>query len=122
MTRKESGSSTVLGCKYHGWSYDVKGQLVKAPMFDGVLGFRKEDNGLFAVPLRVSEGSGMVWINLDAARMSEGIGDDGERWEGETVDSFLGLEPKKCRWVDGRTVEGGFNWKSAGEYVELQRI
>lgn len=121
MTRKESGSSTVLGCKYHGWSYDVKGQLIKAPMFDGVQGFRKEDNGLFEVPLSVSEDSGVVWINLDAAQMSEGIGDYGERWEREAVDSFLGLEAKKCRWVDGRTVEGGFNWKNAGKYVEFQR-
>lgn len=106
----------VLGCKYHGWSYDVKGQLVKAPMFDGVPGFRKEENGLFEVPLRVSEGSGMVWINLDAARTSEGV-DDGEGCEVEAVDLFLGLKQRKCRWVDGRTVEGGFNWKSAGEYV-----
>jgi hypothetical protein len=84
-------------------------------MFDGVPGFRKEDNGLFEVPLRVSEGSGMVWINLDAARISEGSG-DGEVREREVVDLFLGLGRKKCRWVDGRTVEGGFNWKSAGEY------
>lgn len=107
----------MLGCKYHGWSYDVKGQLVKAPMFDGVPGFRKEDNGLFEVPLRVSEGSGMVWINLDAARTNEGVDDDGERRDGEMVNLFLELDRKKCRWVDGRTVEGGFNWKSAGEYV-----
>lgn len=109
----------MLGCKYHGWSYDVKGQLVKAPMFDGVPGFRKEDNGLFEVPLRVSEGSGLVWINLDAARMSEG--DDGERRERERVDLFLNLGRKKCRWIDGRTVEGGFNWKSAGEYTTPNR-
>lgn len=106
----------MLGCKYHGWSYDVKGQLVKAPMFDGVPGFRKEDNGLFEVPLRVSDGSGMVWINLDAARMSE-EGDDGERREREVVDSFLNLGRKRSRWIDGRTVEGGFDWKSAGEYT-----
>ncbi|EED19264.1 iron-sulfur cluster-binding protein, putative [Talaromyces stipitatus ATCC 10500] len=112
VTRKESGSSTVLGCKYHGWSYDVMGRLVKAPMFDGVPGFRKDDNGLLEVPLRVSEESGTVWVNLDAARVNDGdIG--GDKKEKEAVDLFLGLGGNKCRWVDGRTVEGGFNWKSA---------
>lgn len=87
---------------------------MKAPMFDGVPGFRKEDNGLFEVSLRISEGSGTIWINLDAARMNEGS-DDGETREREAVDSFLGLGRKKSQWIDGRTVEGGFNWKSAGE-------
>jgi hypothetical protein len=86
-------------------------------MFDGVPGFKKEDNGLFEVPLRVNEGSGTVWINLDAARMSE-ASDKGER---EVVDSFLGLKRKTCRWVEGRTVEGGYNWKSAGEYIRSLR-
>jgi phenylpropionate dioxygenase-like ring-hydroxylating dioxygenase large terminal subunit len=29
ITKKPAGSSLVLGCRYHGWSYDTKGNLVK---------------------------------------------------------------------------------------------
>jgi phenylpropionate dioxygenase-like ring-hydroxylating dioxygenase large terminal subunit len=106
----------VLGCKYHGWSYDVKGHLVKAPMFDGVPGFRKEENSLFEVPVRVIESSGVVFINLDVARMEEGENDIVENKETVLVDRFLDLDKNKSRWLDGRTVEGGFNWKHAGKW------
>lgn len=49
ITKKPSGSSLILGCRYHGWSYDTKGNLVKAPQFDGIDGFDKSDNGLFKI-------------------------------------------------------------------------
>lgn len=115
MTRKESGSSTVLGCRYHGWSYDVQGRLVKAPMFDDVPGFKKEENGLLEIPLRVGEGSGSVWINLDVTRMNESKIGDIEEQEKGLRDMCMKGGSMKCRWLDGRTVEAGFNWKSAGE-------
>lgn len=63
MTKKECGSSTVLGCRYHGWSYDTKGRLIKAPEFDNVPGFDKGRNGLWEVKTEVREG--MVFINFD---------------------------------------------------------
>jgi phenylpropionate dioxygenase-like ring-hydroxylating dioxygenase large terminal subunit len=104
----------VLGCKYHGWSYDTKGHLVKAPMFDGVPGFKKEDNGLFEIEVTVSH-SGAIWVNLDSGVKNESINEDAKR----SIDRFLGLKNVKTRWVDGRTVEGGFNWKKAGKLVSL---
>lgn len=110
VTRKESGSSTVLGCKYHGWSYDTRGHLVKAPMFDGVPGFKKEENGLFEIEATVS-GSGAVWVNLDTGAKDQSINEDERR----NIDGFLGLKQGKTRWINGRTVEGGFNWKKAGQ-------
>ncbi len=64
VTKKECGSSTVLGCRYHGWSYDTKGHLIKAPEFDNVSGFDKEKNGLWEVNTEVREG--MVFINFEA--------------------------------------------------------
>ena len=59
------GSSLVLGCRYHGWSYDTKGNLTKAPQFDAVPGFKKEDNGLFQIWVR-TDPNGFVFVNLDA--------------------------------------------------------
>ncbi|KAJ9648137.1 hypothetical protein H2199_001915, partial [Coniosporium tulheliwenetii] len=47
VARKETGKSLVLRCGYHGWCYDARGRLVKAPHFEGVEGFAREENGLF---------------------------------------------------------------------------
>ncbi|KAG9240517.1 Rieske [2Fe-2S] iron-sulfur domain-containing protein, partial [Calycina marina] len=64
VTKKECGSSIVLGCRYHGWSYDTKGKLTKAPEFDKVPEFDKQSNGLWEVATSVLDG--MVFINLQA--------------------------------------------------------
>jgi choline monooxygenase len=40
------GQASRLRCRYHGWTYDLQGRLRGTPEFDGVEGFRKEDNGL----------------------------------------------------------------------------
>lgn len=87
---------------------------MKAPMFDGVPGFKKEDNGLFEIEVTVSH-SGAIWVNLDSGVKNESINEDAKR----SIDRFLGLKNVKTRWVDGRTVEGGFNWKKAGKLVSL---
>ncbi|KAI9375852.1 Rieske [2Fe-2S] iron-sulfur domain-containing protein [Aspergillus egyptiacus] len=49
VTRKESGCSAVLRCRYHGWSYNSQGELIRAPHFDGVEGFERGVNGLFEI-------------------------------------------------------------------------
>lgn len=40
------GHTTKLRCRYHGWTYDLAGQLRGVPEFDGVEQFRREGNGL----------------------------------------------------------------------------
>ncbi|PSS14887.1 hypothetical protein M430DRAFT_73793, partial [Amorphotheca resinae ATCC 22711] len=63
VTKKECGSSIVLGCRYHGWSYDTRGKLLKAPEFENVKGFEKDLNGLWEVKTEIRES--MVFINFD---------------------------------------------------------
>lgn len=107
VTRKECGSSTVLGCRYHGWSYDTLGRLIKAPEFDHVKGFEKEKNALWEVKVRVLRDA-IVFVNLDASDVPE------------TTDlESLGFEMKGWRlasseMVDQWRMEGKFNWKLAG--------
>jgi len=36
------GNRKSLQCKYHGWTYDLSGQLMHAPEFDGVENWKKE--------------------------------------------------------------------------------
>jgi choline monooxygenase len=40
------GHATKLRCRYHGWTYDLAGQLIGTPEFAGVEDFRKEEQGL----------------------------------------------------------------------------
>ncbi|EAW08735.1 putative iron-sulfur cluster-binding protein [Aspergillus clavatus NRRL 1] len=107
ITRKECGSSTVLGCRYHGWSYDTKGQLVKAPHFDDVPGFYRKQNGLFAIRVFQSA-AGFIFVSL-------AIDGSDEMQGSNALDEFAGRQGfvAQSRWVEGKTLEGSFNWKMA---------
>ena len=110
VTRKECGSTLIFGCKYHGWSYNTEGTLVKAPEFDAIDGFKKEDNGLWEIGVTVAK-SGAVWVCLDTAR------EDGS--PGPCVDD-TGLQAwgfKTASKVSEHKIEGSFNWKLACEYI-----
>lgn len=111
VTRKECGSSLVLGCRYHGWSYDTTGRLVKAPEFDSVPGFDKDMNGLWQVKTEVRES--MVFINLDGGRKTEPL-------------NLRDVEPILKRWklahmksVADWKLEGAFNWKLLGQDLAI---
>ncbi|KAF2466873.1 ISP domain-containing protein, partial [Lindgomyces ingoldianus] len=109
VTKKPAGSSLVLGCRYHGWSYDTKGDLVKAPQFDDVEGFDKSENGLFKIHTCTDRG-GFIHINLDAGQLLDSP--DCEN----TVD-FLdehGISAGSA-WLTGWELSGAFNWKTIGE-------
>ncbi|GAA5913248.1 hypothetical protein JCM6882_000042 [Rhodosporidiobolus microsporus] len=63
-TATHLGKAQILSCGYHGWSYNLNGDLVKAPGFHDVAGFDKEDHGL--LPLRVhTDKNGFVYVNVD---------------------------------------------------------
>jgi choline monooxygenase len=55
------GKVTKLRCRYHGWTYDLAGQLRGTPEFDGVADFCREDNGL--VPLAVATWGPLVCVH-----------------------------------------------------------
>lgn len=106
ITRKETGASTVLGCRYHGWSYDTTGKLVKAPHFEDVPGFEKSDNSLFEIHARTTE-SGHVFVNLNA-----GVSSTFESTTLSALDAFSGTAGLgSSEWVTGQTLTANFNWK-----------
>src|SRR5262249_51906090 len=93
-----------LRCRYHGWTYDLAGQLRGVPEFDGVAEFRREDNGL--LPVNVGVWGMLVWVHLGN--------------EPEPLDSFLAplarqAEPMGLRgpltWVARREYRLACNWK-----------
>ncbi|KAJ5560154.1 Aromatic-ring-hydroxylating dioxygenase alpha subunit [Penicillium frequentans] len=107
ITRKETGSSTVLGCRYHGWSYDTYGRLVKAPKFDDVPGFDKSENSLFEIHTYTTS-QGWVFVNLNSGEpvpMEESTLSILSEF---ARDANLGT---RSEWLAGRTLTGAFNWK-----------
>lgn len=112
VAKKECGSSTVLGCRYHGWSYDTRGRLIKAPEFENVPGFDKKDNGLWEVRTEVREG--MVFVNFDAgAEVAELDLEEA----GEILRSW-GIE--KMKYIADEKTKGAINWKTLGLCVRVR--
>ncbi|KAL5047751.1 hypothetical protein BDW71DRAFT_206119 [Aspergillus fruticulosus] len=99
-----SGKSLVLACRYHGWSYDSCGRLIKAPKFDGMEGFERAQNGLFGVRVKVN--NGVVWVNLSMEEKDE---DDDEEGEGMRMNmkmvKELGLDIERSSWIGGGRME-----------------
>jgi choline monooxygenase len=58
----EDGCSSMLQCKYHGWTYTLDGMLRGVPDFDRVELFDKRDFGL--VPIELEEWNGHLFVRL----------------------------------------------------------
>ena len=93
----ECGTATKLRCRYHGWTYDLAGNLRGVPEFDGVAGFRREDNGL--PPVAVAEWGPFVWACLAPPR--------------EPLAAFLGPLPA---WAEACGAFAGLRWHARRSY------
>ena len=98
------GKVQNLRCPYHGWTYDLEGNLVLAPEFGGVANFERTMSGLIQVQTAVWQG--WVFVKLDRAgpSLTQSIGKDlTERFE------LLNLE--QFRWFERRSYMLNCNWK-----------
>lgn len=103
-----SGKNQILSCKYHGWSYSLDGKLTKAPWYEDVQDFDKNQNSLFKIHTRV-DADGFIWVNLDAS-------DSPEPWEKEfeNIDQQERLKQYNLKdYVFDHEFEldGNANWK-----------
>ncbi|KEF56136.1 uncharacterized protein A1O9_07717 [Exophiala aquamarina CBS 119918] len=97
VSMKQSGCTPVLSCRYHGWGYDLRGKLVKAPKFDGLDGFDKSEISLFEISVRV-DANGVVFVNVGALPKPP-VPTDVSRFSNYRMESW--------------EVEVHFNWKFA---------
>ena len=102
VVRRPCGTSARFSCKYHGWQYDNRGQLVKAPQFDNIPDFDMTANGLFEIKLLETQ-DGFVFVNFDATSMGVPFA---------AVKSKVNMGP--AIWADGFRVNTNVNWKYLG--------
>ena len=67
---EEQGCATKFRCPYHGWTYDLAGQLRGVPEFDGVSNFSRDKNGLPA--LAVETWGPFVFVHPGSPRQALG--------------------------------------------------
>ncbi len=97
------GKVSKLRCRYHGWTYDLQGQLRGTPEFDGVQEFCKEEQGL--VPLAVAAWGPFVFVHEGAPALSL------EEYLAPLPEKSAGLGLEKLRFVGRREYDIACNWK-----------
>jgi choline monooxygenase len=97
------GKVDRLRCPYHGWTYDLAGQLRGVPEFDGVCGFDKAATGL--VPVAVASWEGLVFVHLDADPMPL------PAYLGALVDQVAPLGLDRLAFRERREYTLACNWK-----------
>lgn len=107
VVRKQQGSSTILGCKYHGWSYDTNGLLKKAPHFENIEGFDPTANSLYEIKTHTSR-QGLVFVNFDNTEnftpfeeFFAGLENEMDEFDFDDYEYHMSYE-----------LDGQFNWKT----------
>jgi choline monooxygenase len=103
LLTEAQGMVTKLRCRYHGWTYDLTGRLRGTPEFEGVLDFRREDNGL--APLAVAVWGPLVCVH--GGKQPRSLAEHLAPLPQRTADR--GLQP--LRFVERREYELSCNWK-----------
>ena len=65
---------SAISCGYHGWTYDLDGELIATPNMIGTEGFRKEDFPLYPVALHFWEGGIFVNLSSNPEPFDPGVG------------------------------------------------
>lgn len=104
-----SGNKKRLQCPYHAWTFGLDGTLRTAPRSEREPCFDKSTLGL--IPLKVDYWGPLIWVNpdLDAAPLSDTLGDLPERV------ASLGIDINALRWHRHWRSQTEANWKIAVE-------
>ncbi|MEI9995303.1 MAG: aromatic ring-hydroxylating dioxygenase subunit alpha [Rhizomicrobium sp.] len=102
-----SNRAAVVTCRFHGWVYNAKGELVNVPQEDRFPEcFKKSDIGL--VPIHADVWEGFIWINLaetPTRTLHEFLGGLVEHYAGYPFGSMTDVHTYsahiKCNWKTG---------------------
>jgi phenylpropionate dioxygenase-like ring-hydroxylating dioxygenase large terminal subunit len=102
---EEDGNRKTLQCAYHGWTYELDGNLRNAPRCEHEPGFDKSEFSL--VPVAVEVWDGFVFVNPDPGALS--LAETYPELAGFWTDRHLSFDG--YRYVDRYTYEIPANWK-----------
>ena len=105
-----SGNLQEFSCPYHGWLYDLKGNLVGAPYMKEAEGFDPKNCQL--EPLKIDQWRGWMFINFDPDAMPL------EDFAAEYEKEFAFLHHEKTRLASKLVVDLDCNWKFVVENVQ----
>lgn len=112
LVSQDEGNISIFSCKYHGWSYGLNGKLAKAPKFDDVPGFKKEEQSLFPVHIHVDV-LGFIWVNLDFSPTPIPWEED---FQGvDTQERFGQFDFSRYRLDHTWQMDGNYNWKTLAD-------
>jgi choline monooxygenase len=97
------GKVDRLRCPYHGWTYDLAGQLRGVPEFDGVRDFDRSATGL--MPITVATWEGLVFVHLDPDPLPLAA------YLGELVGQLATLDLGRLAFCERREYTLACNWK-----------
>ncbi len=103
MTKPE-GKAENLRCPYHGWTYDLEGNLILTPEFAGVANFDRSANRL--VPVQTAEWQGWVFVKLERGDpdLTDYVGTD-------LIERLEPLKLEQYSWFERRSYLLNCNWK-----------
>lgn len=104
LARGSGQGARAFVCPYHGWCYDLQGQLRNLVPRDGFAGLHRREQGLMRLP--VCERHGLIWVVPKTGALM-----DETRWFGEldaelAAYRFAGFSPFETQVLHART-----NWK-----------
>ncbi|KIX08586.1 uncharacterized protein Z518_03242 [Rhinocladiella mackenziei CBS 650.93] len=108
----DTGNAKIFACKYHGWSYGLNGKLAKAPRFDTVPTFQKENHSLFPIHVHV-DAVGFIWVNLDASPTPVPWEDDFKSVD--TQERFRSFDFSQYKFDHTWEMQGEYNWKTLAD-------
>jgi choline monooxygenase len=97
------GRRNTLQCRYHGWTYDLRGMLLRAPEMEGTRGF--EPASMHLVSVQVAAWGPLVFVNIDgkAPPLAEVLEDIPAR--------VAGFGCEAMRYVGTKSWDIACNWK-----------
>ncbi|KAJ9265268.1 hypothetical protein DTO195F2_1880 [Paecilomyces variotii] len=113
VVTEDQGNARIFACKYHGWSYGINGKLAKAPRFEDVPGFQRENHGLLPIHVHV-DACGFVWVNLDASSTPT------VAWNDDFIgvdrqERFRNFDFSQYRFDHTWEMKGDYNWKTLAD-------
>jgi phenylpropionate dioxygenase-like ring-hydroxylating dioxygenase large terminal subunit len=114
VCRAEEGHSSSFMCTYHGWTYDLKGNLVGVPGFKEVYHeeLDRENWGLIKAQVQTYQGFIFACLDEDPPDLDEFLGEVGRM----CIDLLVARGPLKIAGgIEKWTI--GCNWKFAADNV-----